>query len=266
MERGERFPFHGGSVVVYSKRSFDKETPNEDAAVVVPLDETTSVLAVADGVGGQPGGGNASKIVLRALAKAAARSEPTSNGGLRGSLLDALDSGNREVIGLGIGAATTLAAVELVKKRLRAYHVGDSQILVVGQRGKIKLLTIAHSPVGYAVEAGVIDQDEAMHHEERHLVSNIMGAAEMRVEVGSWVTLCDYDPVLLATDGLFDNLSVAEIVETVRKGALDDVGQALATRCAARMAGAGNGTPSKPDDLTFILFRPRSARDPTGAA
>jgi len=232
----------------------------------LPVDESTSVIAVADGVGGQPGGGNASKIVLRALAKAAVRSEPTTNGGLRGSLLDALDAGNREVIGLGIGAATTLAAVELVKNRLRAYHVGDSQILVVGQRGKIKLLTIAHSPVGYAVEAGVIDQDEAMHHEERHLVSNIVGTSDMRVEVGSWLTLGDRDTVLLATDGLFDNLSVPEIVETIRKGPLEHVARALASRCAQRMAGAGNGTPSKPDDLTFVLFRPRHARDLARAA
>ena len=129
-------------------------------------------------------------------------------------------------------------------------------ILVVGQRGKIKLQTVSHSPVGYAVEAGVLDEKEALHHEDRHLVSNMLGLADMRIEVGSIVELAPRDTLLLASDGLFDNLHLDEIVDRVRKGPLTQVVQHLASDAAQRMTIPREGQPSKTDDLTFVAFRP----------
>ncbi len=52
---------------VFSQRSPEKETPNEDATVVIPLDEETAVFAVADGCGGQRGGEIASSLALKCL-------------------------------------------------------------------------------------------------------------------------------------------------------------------------------------------------------
>ncbi|MEN8164347.1 MAG: ATP-binding protein, partial [Acidobacteriota bacterium] len=48
---------------------------------------------------------------------------------------------------------------EIDGRSIRPYHVGDSQAVVCGQRGKLKLQTMAHAPVAYAVEAGVLDED-----------------------------------------------------------------------------------------------------------
>ena len=50
--------------------------------------------------------------------------------------------------GLGAGSATTLAVAEVVGQTVRTYHVGDSPIWVFGQRGRLKLQTVPHSPVG----------------------------------------------------------------------------------------------------------------------
>ena len=120
---------------------------------------------------------------------------------LRAAILDGLERANQRVLELGIGAATTLAVAEIAGTTLRPYHVGDSSILVVGQRGKMKLQTMLHSPTGYAVEAGLLDEADALHHEERHLISNMVGAVDMRIEVGSAIRLALRDTVLLATDG-----------------------------------------------------------------
>ncbi len=57
-----------------------------------------------------------------------------------------------------------------------------------------------------------------MHHEERHLVSNVVGTDDMRIELGPPLKLARYDTVLLASDGLLDNLYTDEIVELIRKG------------------------------------------------
>ena len=197
---------------------------------------------------------SASKITLRCL-RTAVRQASEHGTPIRGAILDALENANRQVMDLGIGAATTFAALEVAGATLRPYHVGDSGILVVGQRRKVKLQTISHSPVGYAVESGLLDEHAAMHHDDRHVVSNMVGAADMRIEVGSPIRLAPRDTALIATDGLFDNLNPTEVVDIVRAGPLEQAANDLALRSAERMRTPEAKNPSKPDDLTFVLYR-----------
>jgi serine/threonine protein phosphatase PrpC len=132
--------------------------------------------------------------------------------------------------------------------------------MVIGQKGKVKLLTKSHSPVGYAVEAGVLDEEEAMHHEQRHLISNAVGSPEMYIEIGSALDLAPRDTLVVASDGLFDNLHADEIVALCRKGKLAEASRRLIARCRERMTEPQEGQPSKPDDLSFILYRRRTVR------
>jgi serine/threonine protein phosphatase PrpC len=214
------------------------------------------VLAVADGVGGVRAGNKASSIVLDQLRSSLAQNKDDDSE-QRSAILNAIETANQAVLALGIGAATTLAVVEINRNTVRPYHVGDSTILVFGQRGKIKLQTVAHSPVGFAVEAGLLDEEEAMHHEDRHIVSNVIGVPDMRIEVGSTLELAQRDTILLASDGLMDNLQPSEIIERLRKGTLAPAAKVLAADSMQRMTEPREGEPSKPDDLTFIIFRGR---------
>ncbi|MHC4399499.1 MAG: PP2C family protein-serine/threonine phosphatase [Planctomycetota bacterium] len=259
MSRGETYPVCGGEVAVFSTRCPGKETANEDAAAVIPFDADSAVLAVADGLGGGPSGRLASTLAIESL-KASLDEGLRQSAMLRTAVLNGLEEANRAVQTLGTGAATTIAVVEVQGTSVRPYHVGDSMILVVGQRGKIKLQTTSHSPVGFAVEAGVLDEQEAMYHEDRHLVSNVVGTPEMKIEIGPTVSLAPRDTVLLASDGLFDNLHVDEIVERTRKGSLNVVTRRLADDSIRRMTLPDEDRPSKPDDLTFMLFRRRPDR------
>jgi serine/threonine protein phosphatase PrpC len=254
MREGELLPFACGEVAVYSARSPEKKSRNEDAAALILIDSEQGVLAVADGVGGQAGGDSAAEIALRRLESAVAAADlPTRT--LRGAILDGVEEGNNAVRGLGIGAATTLVVAEIAGSTLRPYHVGDSAMLVVGQRGKVKLQTVPHSPVGYALESGLLEEKEALHHDERHLISNMVGSADMRIEVGSPIRLALRDTVLLATDGLLDNLTLQEITDGIRTGPLAAGAQNLARTCLRRMHEPEGDHPSKPDDVTFLLFR-----------
>ena len=243
-----------GQVALYSARSPDKDSENEDAAAVIPLADGAVVLAVADGVGGGREGERAARLSVRALASSLRRAEESET--LRSAILDGVEQAQQAVLGLGGGAATTFAAVEIRGATARPYHVGDSEILIVGQRGRVKLEIVSHSPVGFAMAAGVLDEAEAMSHEQRHVVSNVLGAADMRVEVGSALPLSRFDTVLLATDGLFDNLRREEIVAHVRKGPLREALGSLADAARRRMTLPVEGEPSKPDDLTLVAFRP----------
>ena len=254
MPHGELCPLAGGQVAVFSARSSGKETPNEDAAAVISVNGEAGILVVADGLGGSPAGEQASCLAVREL-MASIREAPGDDPSLRAAILNGIENANRTVSGLGVGAATTMAVAEIRDRTVRPYHVGDSMILLVGQRGKIKLQTVSHSPVGYAVEAGMLDETEAMHHAQRHVVSNVIGTPDMRIEVGSTIEMARYDTLLLASDGLFDNLHTEEIVERIRKGPLKRVMRSLIDDCRRRMQIAEPGQPSKPDDLTFVAFR-----------
>lgn len=250
-----------GRIAVFTRGWRDKTSDvvdlrvNQDAFLVVTADEKRVVLAVADGLGGHAGGEKASRTALEALAGHLQESI-TTGAELRDAILNGFEAANAAVQELKMDAGTTLAVVEIDDKTLRTYHAGDSAILVAGQRGLVKLQTVAHSPVGYAVEAGMLNEKEAMHHEDRHIVSNIIGTDTMRIEIGPTIKLRDRDTVLLATDGLFDNLHTKEIVDIIRKGPLNKSAEALRERSETRMTGEQAPTrPSKPDDLTYVLYR-----------
>jgi len=259
MSHGERFGFGGGEAVALSMRKPGRDGPNEDAAALIAVGPGVAVAVVSDGAGGHPGGAEAAALAVRAVCNAVAElGEDLPN--LREAIINGFESANRAISAMGTGAAATLAVVEIQGSNMRAYHAGDSMVLVTGQRGRIKWMTIPHSPVGYAVEAGFLDRGEALHHEDLHIVSNLLGTQDMRIELGATLRLAARDTVVLASDGLSDNVHLDEIVERVRKGPLDRAVDELAELGRQRMEAPEEGAPSKPDDLTFIAIRRRSPR------
>ena len=252
-------PVGGGTVVAYTRRSPDKPTDNEDTLAAIPYGPEAVVLVVADGAGGLPGGRRASRTATRSLQDSldVAMSETML---LRTAILNGIDAANEAVLALGNGSATTLTIVTIEGYIARSYQVGDSEAMVVGQRGRIRLQTMAHSPTGFAVEAGMLDQRAALHHEERHLVSNFIGTTDMRVDMGAEIRLNPRDTVLLASDGLTDNVHLHEITELMRKGPMLEAITAMTNLARRRMIVETMHQPSKPDDLSVLLFRKPYAR------
>lgn len=254
MPQRAMLPLAGGDAAVFTVPSPGKETVNEDAAAIIPIDHESAVLVVADGLGGCRAGEDASRLAVERVRDAVSQ-HADSSVGLRTAILNGIEDANRAVIDLARDAATTLAVVEIRGRSVRPYHVGDSVILLVGNRGKIKLQTVSHSPVAYAVESGMLDEEDAMHHDERHVVSNFIGDPEMRIEIGPVTDMALLDTLLVASDGLADNLHVSEIVERIRKGPLAQAASEMSQDALQRMQNPTPGYPSKPDDLTFIAYR-----------
>lgn len=254
----QRVEAYHGTAAVYSHRAPGKERANEDSVAVFAYPDDSLVLAVADGLGGMPAGGDASRLVLETLAEWLRRSG-AENIPVTDAIVPAIQGANQSLVDGARGNATTLALVTIRGRAVRAIHAGDSGILVIGQRRKIKLQTMFHSPTGYAQEAGILSEAEALNHPWRHIVSNVAGSAAMRLEVGPEIVLADRDTVVVASDGLFDNLYTEEIVDTVRKGPLEDALTKLVSAATSRMDGwlgdQQHGVPGHPDDLTVILFR-----------
>jgi serine/threonine protein phosphatase PrpC len=244
-----------GIVAVRCLRGPGKEGPNEDAAALIPVRDDALVLAVADGVGGSPAGCDASTTAIDTLQKSLAALEPGQP--LRGAILDAMEKANERIMNSGKRSATTLVVAEISGDQLRCYHVGDSELIVAGQRGSIKQRIIPHSPTGFAVEAGLLGEEEAVRHEQRHIIFNVIGAPNMRVDISTAIQLAPLDTVLLTSDGVLDNLYVDEIVNLMRVGPLDEAADRLVEATRKRMESGKDSEPSKPDDVAVVLYRRR---------
>lgn len=242
--------FAGGAAELHSTRNPLGSGVNEDVVAAVDCGDGRGVLIIADGAGGLPAGAEAAATAAAAVV-AAVTGGP---GSLREAILDGFERANAEIIARAVGSGTTLLVAEISDATLRCYHAGDSGALVTGQRGKLKLVSLAHSPVSYGVEAGLLDEREALEHDDRSVVSNLVGFADMRIDVGPPLELARRDTVVLASDGLFDNLSLDEIADSVRTGPLHRARARLGAMAAQRMS-SDDASPSKPDDLSFALFR-----------
>ncbi|MBV1862023.1 MAG: protein phosphatase 2C domain-containing protein, partial [Nannocystaceae bacterium] len=211
-------------------------------------------LAVADGMGGQRGGAQASKVAVEVLAERLAEGTAAS-----AHVVDAVDEAQvRTKASRGAGA-TTLVVTLITPEGVRMFNVGDSEAILLTPRGKVKVRTTVQSPVGYLVAAGALAPDDALLHEYRHLLSSAVGIDSMRLEVCPRVAFGKKDTLVLGSDGMFDNVFEHELLAITRNRSLDAAADELATLVAARMR-RGGAPPCKPDDMSFILFRPTPAK------
>lgn len=243
-----------GSIAVAVVACFDKPGAGEDAAALIPVTKDRIALAIADGVGGLPAGRRAAATAVNRLRDSLKRIDKDDERP-RTAILDGMEAANEELCNLGAGSATTLVVADVQDNMVRTFHVGDSVAWLIGQRGVIKFQTTPHSPVGFAVEAGLINADEALEHDELHVITNVIGSHEMIIEMSTPTPIAKKDTLLLASDGLMDNVLPDEIIELVRTGPLDEAIQALWDLAASRMRGEDENKPSKPDDFSAILFR-----------
>ena len=255
-------PVAGGTAIAYTAPSpVPADRLNEDGIGIFGLAADAAVLAVADGVGGHARGDQAARTALLTIAGELDKLERLDGAlisDLREPVMMAIERANASLVARAGSSATTLVVATIHRGSLRCYTVGDSELMVVGQRGKLKLRTIPHSPVGYARESGLLDEAEALFHDERHLLSNVLGMEGMHVAATSGLQLASRDTVLLGSDGLFDNLYHDEIIELIRAGEPYGIAEELIRCLRRRMAGPSEDPeiPSKPDDLSFVLFRP----------
>lgn len=229
----------------------EPEVEGQDAAALIPT-PSGLVLAVADGVGGVRGGAQASELAVQTLRDALLRVDEI---GAREAIMDTFDQTDTTAQASSSVGSTTLLVVEVNDGVLRTYTTGDSEALLVGGRGKLKLRTVAHSPVGYQVAAGVLDDTAALHHELRHYISNVVGTGEMRIDVGPRTAMAARDTLVMGSDGLFDNVSVEEVAALVSQGPLLAASESLIGLVRRRMEMPAIDEPSKPDDLALVLYR-----------
>lgn len=242
----------------YTRKNPERPSQNEDCLGFAVLPNQTVVLMVADGVGGHPKGAEAAYTVLSSIEKNLRKLAdiPGGDDEVRTAILNGIEKANQLLIHEAIGSRSTVTVCVVKKQGARAFQVGDSELMICGQRGRIKYQTWSHSPVGYAVQAGILDSQAAMTHPDRHFISNVVGEAEMRIEMGPTVELAPRDTILLGSDGLYDNFSYGDLSNFVRSGPMTHVLDNLVHKLEGRLT-PGDDRPEsvKFDDVSFMTLR-----------
>lgn len=200
---------------------------NQDTFLV---DNRHRLWAVADGMGGHPGGDVASRLVVDTLAdfstsltgtaaEASATAEERATFRLRTMVEHAhatiLTHADQHPSLEGMG--TTLVAAHLLQlstPRLVVVNVGDSRAYLIRDSTIIQV-TRDHTVIEEQIRDGRLAPDEAAHHPDRHVLTRAMGLGPaVEVDIFS-CDLVEGDVVLLCSDGLTKMLTDECILQTV---------------------------------------------------
>jgi PPM family protein phosphatase len=184
---------------------------NEDSLQIYPEQHPAGQLfVVADGVGGENYGQEASQLAVRRIGELYYQLyEQYPQHPLDTLLREVLMRVNGEIYELALrfgsaGHMGTTAVVAVIRNTtLTVAWVGDSRIYVVSNaKRKARQITIDHSQVEDMVRAGQMSREDAERHPERNVLSRSLGG-NPQVDVDS-VTgeLEQQDLIILCSDGL----------------------------------------------------------------
>jgi len=208
------------------------------------------LAVIADGMGGTEGGQFASQIAVDTVKQHYA----TGGGGdPQQELLEAFRLANSAVQEKARqdarlrGMGTTLTAAAIVGSQLCFAHVGDSRLYLF-RKGSLRALTRDHSLVARLVESGVIRAQEADSHPQRHVLTAAIGVTDaMEPDIPAEpVPLETSDVLLNCTDGLWGQMSEAEIAQNLSFHSIDNAAKAL-----VQLAKDHGG----PDNITLQILK-----------
>jgi protein phosphatase len=196
---------------------------------------------IADGMGSVEGGSVASKIASQTIPQLYLK----SRGDPPKELRKAIEAASGEIYRRSqkepslAGMGTTCVALDVNPPGAWAAWVGDSRLYLIREH-QIYQLSEDHSVVKELVRRGLLTAEAASEHEERNLVTRVLGGR--RVEVAVWTKpfpVRSGDRFLLSTDGLHDTLSDLEMLSILTNGSVESACLGL-VRAADQKGGHDN--------------------------
>ena len=211
---------------------------NEDSFLV---NDKVGLWVVADGMGGHEAGEVASAIAVDTVNVAATRGEVLAksmnlahHAVLRGS-----QKGGPGAAGMGC----TCVGVKLKGNNYEVAWVGDSRAYLWNGK-ELTQISHDHSYVQTLVDLGVINEQEALDHPDRSVLTQCLGSRTLdELEVGDKKgTLKKGESILLCSDGLTGELDDETIAEIIADSSDEQVAVDRLIIAALEHGGADNVT------------------------
>ncbi|MFO0910912.1 MAG: protein phosphatase 2C domain-containing protein [Isosphaeraceae bacterium] len=180
---------------------------------VADFDPThTHLFIVADGMGGQQAGEEASRMAVEIIPRAVSRrlspedSEPKL---VQNAIREAVAEANQEILGSSgtvteySNMGTTVVLAALPQSKVYVAGIGDSRAYRL-HAGRLEQLTKDHSLADALLEAGTISKEELPNHKFKNILYLYLGSKDARSgpEDVRVLDVAAGDRFLLASDGL----------------------------------------------------------------
>lgn len=232
---------------------------NQDSVMEIPQ---FGVYVVADGMGGEKAGEEASAQVVETLREKFAaffEKAPTGPSQIEGEMRDSLLKANRDVFQISVrepekrGLGSTASLLCLHRGVYFCAQVGDSRVYLM-RDGNVQQITRDHTLVWALYEQGAISRDQLETHPDRHLLTQCIGN-ERPVKVDTFMGQTQVgDMFLVCSDGLTGYAKEQKVFEILKLSELSLEERANRLVQAALDAGGG-------DNVSVILVRVDSLGD-----
>ena len=202
---------------------------NQDSWGIIETDHFKFYI-VADGMGGVKGGAVASQLAVDVIK--AFVSERTEI--VKGDIVGSVGAANYAIFQRGLeepslsGMGTTLVGLCFVGNRLLCVNVGDSRAYLVRDQ-KVTQLTEDHTLIHELLRSGAISEDQVENHPVAHMLTRSLGpTADIQIDCFSVVQApVAGDRYLLCSDGLYNHLSVEDILRICVQNSIDQAKKEL---------------------------------------
>lgn len=235
--------------------------PNEDTLCVKrgTIPSTSSppksftLLLVADGMGGQGHGQEASRLAAQSLIASVSEplcSQPMMPEALLPLLVTGVQYANRMVYQYNQAQhtqmGTTMTVALVINTTAYVAHVGDSRLYLSRQLMGLSQITHDHSLVAALVDVGVIQSEDIYTHPMRNQIYRYLGE-KPEVEVDTFtIPLVAEDILLVCSDGLWEMVRDQQIA-TLLSTPTPDPSSTASLLIQAALAGGGD------DNISVIV-------------
>jgi protein phosphatase len=225
------------------------------------VENTVSVAAVADGMGGGEKGEIASKIAVNTLIKNLTSSileKELSKSVIIDLLTTSVREANQAIMEYAkennlSSIGTTLTAALMESDQVYVVNIGDSRTYLISKDGRIKKKTKDHSYVQQLVDNGLLKEIDVKKHPQRNIVTKILnGGGDAEPDIYQWQIFRN-DYVLLCCDGLWEPLTDEIIGKTISSGGSPQETVKTMVEAADEIDGS--------DNITAIILRKSDGMD-----
>lgn len=217
---------------------------NDDRLLEPVFSQGRFLAAIADGVGGNPGGGRAAELSLAAIAKRFqefGRIDEQSILHAQKAVADEI-----QVYKQYSRMATTLSAITLSDGIAEILHVGDTRIYHLRSNG-LQTRTEDQTEVAHLLRQGILKKSQVKDYSRRNVLLQYISATKFPSAQFTSFEIKYGDHIILMTDGAYDLLEKSRIVELTRSSATVET-------ISKRLQMEINSSPQK-DDASAIILR-----------
>ena len=225
--------------LVYSYNSNKgRKEKNEDAISVSKNKQGAVIAVVCDGVGSHSNAAYSSNYIVATLEKEWHDLTFANFNNMKNWLYEKIEQLNKELFEKSQRKnkkmGTTIVTVGIFDNQVVVYNIGDSSAYGLTKDNVMNVVTVEDSFVGALISAGVITEEEAKSHPEKHVLTQALATRD-NIDLHTFIDdVSNYDYFLLCSDGLTNMIEKEEIQNIVRNSELSIAVNKLIDKCVER--------------------------------